>query len=254
LIFAISRPLAGGWVGLTIGGRADTTILLLDRSASMEQQDIGTDQSKRLTGLRKLTNLMQTLGPGTRYVLLESTENKVREIDSDELLTELPDTTATATSADIPAMLQTALDYVVANRTGRTDIWICSDLRKNDWNAEDGRWPAIREGFERLPGVRFHLLSYPEKSRDNVAVRVSHVRRRQIGQTTELVFDVELKHEADSNKPVSFPLEFVINGARSVVNIEMADSEYVLQGHRIALDEATKNGWGRVELPIDSNP
>src|SRR3954471_7400600 len=30
LVFVISRPLAGGWLGLTAGGRADTSIILLD--------------------------------------------------------------------------------------------------------------------------------------------------------------------------------------------------------------------------------
>src|SRR3954471_11779609 len=37
LIFAVSRPLAGGWLGLAAGGRPDTTIILLDRSPSMQQ-------------------------------------------------------------------------------------------------------------------------------------------------------------------------------------------------------------------------
>ena len=37
LIFAISRPLAGGWLGLAGGGRADTTMVLVDRSPSMQQ-------------------------------------------------------------------------------------------------------------------------------------------------------------------------------------------------------------------------
>src|SRR5882757_1273316 len=37
LVFAVSRPLAGGWLGLTAGGRADTTLVLLDRSPSMQQ-------------------------------------------------------------------------------------------------------------------------------------------------------------------------------------------------------------------------
>src|SRR5277367_3974174 len=30
LVFAVSRPLAGGWLGLAAGGRADTTMILLD--------------------------------------------------------------------------------------------------------------------------------------------------------------------------------------------------------------------------------
>src|SRR5262252_2927552 len=41
LIFAVSRPLAGGWLGLAAGGRADTTIILLDRSPSMQQSGAG---------------------------------------------------------------------------------------------------------------------------------------------------------------------------------------------------------------------
>ena len=39
LVFAASRPLAGGWLGLS-GGKADTLLVLLDRSASMEQQNL----------------------------------------------------------------------------------------------------------------------------------------------------------------------------------------------------------------------
>src|SRR3954471_15586321 len=58
LIFVITRPLAGGWLGLT-GGMPDTVIVLLDRSASMEQQNPVTGVSKRRTGLQKLTGAMK---------------------------------------------------------------------------------------------------------------------------------------------------------------------------------------------------
>src|ERR1700722_5250122 len=42
LVFAISRPLASGWLGRSVGGQPDTTIILLDRSPSMRQQAPGT--------------------------------------------------------------------------------------------------------------------------------------------------------------------------------------------------------------------
>src|SRR3954468_12346204 len=42
LILPFSRPLAGGWLGLTAGGRPDTTIVILDRSPSMLQGGGGT--------------------------------------------------------------------------------------------------------------------------------------------------------------------------------------------------------------------
>ena len=58
-------------------------------------------------------------------------------------------------------MLQTAHDYVQNNRTGQTEIWICSDLR-NDWNADNGRWKTLRDSFQKFKqSVRFHLLAYP---------------------------------------------------------------------------------------------
>lgn len=39
LIFAISRPLSSGWLGLAGGGRIDTAIILIDRSPSMTVRD-----------------------------------------------------------------------------------------------------------------------------------------------------------------------------------------------------------------------
>lgn len=253
LVFAIARPLASGWVGLAMGGQPDTTILILDRSASMEQQDVQTGQSKRSTGLRKLSELIDVLGGSSSVVLIENTQNRAEPLDSVRSLAELSDTTATATSADLPGMLQTALDYVVATQSGRTDIWVCSDLRAHDWRAEDGRWGSIRAGFERLDGIRFYLLSYPDPAPENLSVRATNPRRRQIGQTAELVLDIQLRREPGAKGPQQVPLEFVINGARSVVTIEMHDQEHNLQGHSIALDEETLAGWGRVELPTDSN-
>src|SRR5215475_11785820 len=58
LIFAISRPLASGWLGLTAGGRPDTTIILVDRSPSMRQSHAGGGGSKLETGLRKLADTL----------------------------------------------------------------------------------------------------------------------------------------------------------------------------------------------------
>src|SRR5579871_6428991 len=60
LIFAVSRPLAGG--------RPDTTIILLDRSPSMRQQDAGSVVSKLEAGRRQLARTLGVLGSG-RWVL-----------------------------------------------------------------------------------------------------------------------------------------------------------------------------------------
>ncbi len=79
LVFAVSRPLAGGWLGLAAGGKADTTIILLDRSPSMQQAGTAERGSKLETGVKQLVQTLETLGSG-RWVLIESTTNRPREL------------------------------------------------------------------------------------------------------------------------------------------------------------------------------
>ncbi len=82
----------------------------------------------------------------------------------------MPETGATDGAANLPAMLQQALDYIVANQAGRTDIWVCSDLQATDWSTDSGQWAAVRSGFLELKQpVRFHLLTYPQASPDNAS-------------------------------------------------------------------------------------
>ena len=87
-------------------------------------------------------------------MLIDSATNKPRELESIDELPRLPSTGPASASADIPGMLQAARDYIKANKAGRTEIWICSDIRANDWNAESGRWQALRDAFLRVSAGR----------------------------------------------------------------------------------------------------
>jgi hypothetical protein len=254
LFLAMARPLTSGWLGVAIGHQAETTLILLDRSSSMEQQNLATARSKRSAALTQVADVLRSASRTSRIVLIESTENSVHELDAPEALFRSFDTTGTATTADLPGLLHKALDYTVASQTGRTDIWICSDLRENDWNPSDGRWASIRDGFQALDGVKFYLLSYDEPAHDNVAIRVSNVRQRIIGDERELIFDVRLTSEADRPTSGSIPCEVIINGTRSIMDVEMTGNEYVLQGYQVPLAAEATGGWGRVGLPADENP
>ena len=253
IILAISRPMATGMLGMT-GGVADTTLILLDRSASMEQQDLATGESKRSAATHRIAELLKTLGNSQHVVLIDSISNKPIEIQSIDQLPNLPEVAPTSTTSNIPAMLQVANDYIMTNKTGRTDIWICSDGRSNDWNPDSSAWDILRDGFSETDGVRFHLLSYDELPRENVSVRVENVQLRKVGSSQELVLDIYLKRNSRREGALQVPLEFVINGNRSVMPIEMREDEFVLQGHTLPMDSATSEGWGRVSLPQDDNP
>ena len=122
LIFAASRPLSGGILALT-GGKADTVIVLLDRSASMEQQILETGESKRLAALDKLSDLFEKTGQSSEIVLIDSATLKPVVIDDSTNLAELPQTAATSTTADIPALLQIAI--VIKSEWQFTWQWCC---------------------------------------------------------------------------------------------------------------------------------
>src|SRR5439155_18565378 len=138
-----------------------------------------------------------------------------QEIGSPDALLRRVDAEPASTSADLPAMLEAARDYIRANRTGRTEIWICSDLRHNDWNADSVRWQALRDSFLELPqGVRIHLLAYADFASGNVAVRVTSVRRQQTADGAELLVSLKLTREGGTDAKHNLPVQFDIEGAR----------------------------------------
>jgi hypothetical protein len=192
LIFLVSRPLAGGWLGLT-GGAPDTVLVLLDRSASMEQQNLATGDSKRSSALKKIAQgITDLFGSRTRVVLIDSATNEPTLIDNASALLDIPVTQATDTTADLPAMMQSALDYITTNQLGRTDVWIASDLRQPDWNPTSGRWEALRGAFAKLEAVKFHVIAYPQLASDNFAVTVDKVTRRETSERAELLLDLRI--------------------------------------------------------------
>src|SRR3984957_17802617 len=111
LVFAISRPLATGWLGLAAGGRPDTTIILLERSPSMQQQGATGGDSKLMTGRRQLAETLKAVG-SAHWVLIESTTEKPREIDSPDALLTSPFTEGTSAASDLPALLEAAGNYI----------------------------------------------------------------------------------------------------------------------------------------------
>lgn len=257
LIFAMSRPLSGGWLGSVGLSKPDATLILLDRSASMEVQDLQAGESKRSTALKRLAQLLEQGDYGTHLLLIDSASGQLQEVDSPKALLSLPMTEASATSANIPGMLETALAYLKANESGRAEIWICSDLKENDWRVQSGRWNAMREEFAQLEGVHLFLLAYTDPPSNNLSVRVENVQRWERGGAAELLLDVIVRTEvtAEERSVVRrVPIEFEVNNVRSVVEVELDTLGASLQGHRIPIDTKLSSGWGSVSLPGDANP
>ena len=259
LVFAVSRPLVSGKLSVLGMGRPDVTLVVLDRSASMESQDMQAGVSKRSAALTKLVGLLNQRGYGSELVLIDSASDALQELDSLEGLLELPVTQATATSSDIPALLETGLAYLKANEVGRADVWICSDLRAKEWDIEGGRWDSLRNSFREMGGVHQFLLAYGESTPGNISVRLSNVSRRSVGEGAELVMDVHLERDdandsGDAATDREVFVEIEINAVRTVVEMELNSGQATLLGHRIPLDSSLHSGWGVARIPEDSNP
>jgi len=52
---------------------------------------------------------------------------------------------------------------------------------------------------------------------------------------------------------LTVPIEFEIDAARSVVQVELQGAEYELRDHPIPLARERERGWGRVSVPADAN-
>lgn len=255
LILAVSRPLSTGWWSGLGAAKAEVTLVLLDRSASMELRDIQTGESKRSTALGKLAGLLGTRAAEAELVLIDSATREARRVESVRALPDLPFAAATAAGADIPGLLEVALGYLEANDAGSADVWICSDLAETDWDAGSGRWAVIREKLASRKGVRIFLLSYPGSGSGNLAVRVSGALLERRGEKSELVMDLEVLGVKEAGVEVggSVALEFELGGVRSVVEVQLERGGAELKGHRIPVESGLESGWGRVRLPGDSN-
>lgn len=247
LIFAIARPLVGGFLGWG-GSQVDTVILVLDRSPSMEQLTNDGDTSKRLAAIKSVQQSLERLN-NPKLVLIDSASASAQAIPSPDALTELSATSATDTKALIPALVSTAIDYISDNSTGRTEIWLASDLQKSDWSPDDGRWDAVRAGLIDSPQqATLRIISMASTATDNVAVRVLSATRAN----NELSLEIEII-TSDPNRTSAVPLTYSLNGSRSSESVSFEGQRYKYRKN-LPLGDKQGEGYGFVAIPTDSNP
>jgi hypothetical protein len=96
------------------------------------------------------------------------------------------------------------------------------------------------------------LVAYTAPAADNLAIRVTDVQRRSIGDETALFLSLRVTRDGDGAKR-SVPIHFDIEGARSELAVELDGRELDLKNHRIPLGNGRVRGWGRVSIPADEN-
>ncbi len=268
LVFAVSRPLASGWVGFALGGRADTTIILLDRSPSMQQTAVGGSASKLDTATQQLAATLSTLG-SSHWILIDSVNCKPTELQSPQAPREFAQHRRCQRLRRYPrhAASRLRLSSTKSRRPHRNLALLRS--ARHDWNAVSGRWQALRDAFTQFKaGVRFHLLAYPQPAPGNLSIRLTGLRRQTTSDGAELLISLHVARESGAaapdesflptapsdNAPHTIPLTFEIDGARSELPIDMVGDQFDLKDHPLPLQSDHPRGWGRVSVPADLNP
>lgn len=251
LLLFLSRPLVGGWMGWAFGGAPDIIMLLIDRSASMESRISGTNKSRREYAIEMIVNAAEKFENKSQIVLIDSATRKPQNIANAASILESPDTQPSDTAADIPAMLQSALDWLVDNQAGIAEIWIASDLQATNWLPDDSRWESLMESFNSLKQkVRIRMLATTQDSPMNASISVSQLARIKSNEIGEVRLAVDIKRTKINND--TEPIKQTINGVTTEIEAKV-NGQATRWRHRIEVDEQS-GGWGKLELSPDGNP
>jgi hypothetical protein len=246
LACAAARPVVSGLIGWG-GGSIDTVVLLLDRSASMETKPGDGLAPRRQIIIEKVRDTMKTLG-ATRLVLIDSASGKPQEIPSPDVLSEIAPTAPTDTAADFPTLLARAAEFL-ADTTGRSEVWLASDLQASNWRPDDERWAAARTSLAALPqkpAVR--VLSLTGPSAPNTAIRGLGYHR----SGDEMLFDLEILRAADARGSAPLPLTTQLNGTRTTETLTIPGQSLRFQ-KRVTLPSGSATGSGWLSIPADGN-
>ncbi len=254
LAFALMlcRPMSGGWIGSMLAGAPDTVIVLLDRSASMETVDPRVQKSKRERALALLAGVAKETIAGSRFVLLDSATRTPQEIAGPAALPALPQTGPTDTAADMPGLFHAAIEYMLKNKTGRTEIWVASDLQASNWMPERREWTTVAAQLAAMQRVKVRVLALPGAPGRNLSVSLRDAPLRRTGDKYRL--DAALEFAQGSSDAVSVPVTMTLDGVRSPFEVSMAGPRLeMVKKVELPADRLAAGGWGRIELPADEN-
>ncbi len=247
LAFAAARPVVSGLLGWG-AGTIDTVVLILDRSASMELRSGDGQAAKRELVLQKVRDSMASIG-NPRLVLIDSATGKAQEVPSPDVLAEISATAATDSAADIPALVSAAAE-TLSTGSGRSEIWLASDLQNSNWRPGDSeRWAAARSNLAALPQkAALRVLSLTGDSAPNVLLRLLGSRRSSDG----LLLDLELIRSEDDRGTLNLPLTVSVNGAATGESVTLPGQSLRFQ-KRVSIKDEAESGHGWLSIPADGN-
>lgn len=142
LIFALARPLIGGWFGKSFSTTPSTILLIPDQSATMSSEE-KNGRTKLNNSLETLIRNVESLGGNTSFAAVDSVNGEIKEIPSAEYIRKISIGQKSSASSDFPYIFKKVSSYLKNQKTGNSEIWIASDLQRSNWRPQSSQWKEI---------------------------------------------------------------------------------------------------------------
>ncbi len=252
MVFVMSRPLASRLPGLGFLAGQREQLIVMDRSPSMALQDSATGLTWRQAVLMQLQDHLETVTAGGKRILFHALSDEPVVVQAADLTTML-ETSVTATQTDLPRLIENALDYIQTQALGPSDIWVCCDRQRADWQPESGRWNRIRERLESSPEVKLHVLMPEPNDEFNLAISASNVTPVTEDGKQWLLLDFSVRQTSGPIQQRQLPIQINVAGRQRNIEIELVASDFDYQQLRIELPAGASQGAGVIQLPSDGN-
>ncbi|XZE17890.1 BatA domain-containing protein [Pirellulaceae bacterium SH449] len=270
LVLLASRPLASGISGWFGADESQVSIVVVDRSPSMQLKVGPSDETKQQTGLLRIQEWLTNSGAKNIVCLTSGFDRAITDITPDGLTSD-PRLEASALSTNIPALIEQAREYIERNSIAKATVWIASDLSEYDWRTNDSTWAAIRDGFSKsIADVQFQILDLASQT-FNRSIRITDVELLDGNAERELQLSFQVQSQpadaASAQETISVELE--IAGNRTAIPLSLERGYGEINRFTIKIDKAflvnDSNGqidgegsqpvlgWGAVRIPADTN-
>ena len=252
LVFLLARPITSQDRSLFSfsPNQPEVTLLVLDRSASMERAYQGSNLSLREKALREFGNISEAW-PNSRLFCIETVLDEPILIDDPETLekTEMADFFGpTDTDANLPRTINQALQWLQETEVKSAEIIVVSDFQSTSWQISENtkvlrrisETVAKREGMWK---IRFLKLE-PDRSL-NRSMRVQTVR-----ETDQSILPT-LFIRSNQNSDESIGLEVSVDGTLSMIDFNFTAPQSVWTP-KLSQPAQSQSGWVTLSLPSDA--
>lgn len=247
-LLALSRLQSKGRLARFFDPGSNLVVILFDRSASMSQLRGGVSGRER--ALMLLNEGLSELSPGARVIWMDSASGEMTPLPNGIDLERLPMVGASDTSADISAMLRSALQEIARAGVSKAEVWIPTDRQSSAWLPDGANPPDWREWAGINTQITLRLLDVAEVPAD-AGNRTLQLLGAPQWDGRELLLQFSLLR--DHALPESVPLQIDFGGLSLREEIMVEGRRFTWE-QRLPVEANQDRVHALFSLPADSNP